>query len=183
VDCLEVAGKWLEGELEQDLELMRHVLECTGCSRMARGLRRVDTLVASAVVIAPPRDLQRRLSQLVIESTRPVPVPWYRQLVHFDFTNLLARPQMVAVQGLAALMLALASWQVFGWVSAVQPVIGDVGYAMELVAASPAAVYLGSVQIDFQSLGMWSVVGIAGWLISENGVLGRRIFSRGQRVP
>src|SRR5262249_34839314 len=98
-------------------------------------------------------------------------------------TNVLARPQMVAVQGLAAVMLALASWQIFGFVSAVQPVIGDVGYAMELVAASPAAVYLGSIQIDFQSLGIWSVVGIAGWLLSETGVIGRRLASRAQRVP
>jgi hypothetical protein len=183
VDCLEVANKWLVAEFREDLELMRHVAECTGCSRMARGLLRVDTLVAAAVVVTPPLELQRRLSQLVIESTRPAPLPWYRQIVHVDFSNLLARPQMVAVQGFAALMLALASWQIFGWVSAVQPVIGDVGYAMELVAASPAAVYLGSVQIDFQSLGIWSVVGIAGWLISENGVIGRRLASGGQRVP
>src|SRR5262249_3495825 len=105
VDCLEVANKWLLGEFREDLELMRHVAECTGCARMARGLTRVDTLVAAAVVVAPPLDLQRRLSQLVIESTQPAPLPWYRQIVQFDFSNLLARPQMVAVQGLAALLL------------------------------------------------------------------------------
>jgi hypothetical protein len=183
VDCLEVAEKWLVGELREDLELMRHAAECVGCARMARGLARVDTLLVAAVVVSPPLDLQRRLAQLVADSTMPVPVPWWRQILQFDFTNVVARPQMVAVQGLAALMLALASWQIFGFVSAVQPVIGDVGYAMELVAASPAAVYLGSVQIDFQSLGIWSVVGIAGWLISENGLVGRRIASRGQQVP
>jgi len=39
--------------------------------------------------------------------------------------------------GLAAVMLALASWQIFGVLSAFQPVVGDVGYAMELVAGSP----------------------------------------------
>ena len=183
MDCLEIANKWLLGELREDLELMRHVAECAGCARMARGLARVDKVLAAAVVVSPPLDLQRRLAQLVVNSTMPAPVPWWRQILQFDFTNLVARPQMVAVQGLAALMLALASWQIFGFMSAVQPVIGDVGYAMELVAASPAAVYLGSVQIDFQSLGIWSIVGIAGWLISENGVIGRRIASRGQRVP
>jgi hypothetical protein len=84
---------------------------------------------------------------------------------------------MVAAQGLAAVMVALASWQVFGWMSAFQPVIGDVGYAMQLVIASPAVVYLGGLQLDLQSLGIWSVVGVLGWLVSENGALGRRLSS------
>jgi hypothetical protein len=90
---------------------------------------------------------------------------------------------MVAAQGLAAVMLALASWTMFGWVSGVQPVIGDVAYAMELVAASPAVVYLGGIQLDFQSLGVWSLVGIAGWLVSENGLIGNRLGSGRPRLP
>ena len=74
-------------------------------------------------------------------------------------------------------MLALASWQVFGWLNLFRPVIGDVGYAMQLVAASPAAGYLGGLQIDLQSLTVWSLVGIVGWLVSENGLLGRQVAS------
>jgi len=87
------------------------------------------------------------------------------------------------VQGLAAIMLALSSWQVFGWLTAFRPEVGDVGYAMELVAASPAAVYLSGFQIDLQSLGLWSLVGIAGWLISEDGLIGRQLSSRRLRLP
>jgi len=78
--------------------------------------------------------------------------------------------------------LALASWQVFGWLTAFQPVVGDVGYAMELVVGSPAAVYLGGLQFDLQSMAIWSLVGIGGWLISEDGLIGRRLSSR-QRQP
>ena len=80
---------------------------------------------------------------------------------------------------------ALASWQVFGWMSLFRPVIGDPGYAMALVAASPAASYLGGLQIDVQSLALWSLVGAGGWLISENGVLGRRLasFTTRLRLP
>jgi hypothetical protein len=89
---------------------------------------------------------------------------------------------MVAAQGLAAVLLALASWQIFGWVTTFQPVVGDVAYALELVIASPAAVYMGGLQIDLQSLGLWSVVGIVGWLISEDGLIGRR-FSNRPRLP
>ena len=101
----------------------------------------------------------------------------------FDPATWLARPQMVAAQGLAAIMLALASWQVFGWLTAFRPVVGDVPYAMTLVAASPAAVYLGGFQIDLQSLGIWSLVGLAGWLISENGPIGSRLSSTRLHLP
>ena len=78
---------------------------------------------------------------------------------------------------LATILLALTTWQVFGWLSAFRPVVGDVGYAMELLAASPAAPYLGGLQIDLQSLALWSVIGLGGWVVSENGVLGRRVAS------
>jgi hypothetical protein len=90
---------------------------------------------------------------------------------------------MVAAQGLAAIMLALASWQVFGWLTAFQPVVGDVGYAMELVVGSPAAVYLGGLQFDLQSMVLWSLVGVGGWLVSEDGLIGRRLSSFRQRQP
>jgi hypothetical protein len=95
---------------------------------------------------------------------------------------LVLRPHVIAAQGLAAMMLALAGWQVFGFLSTVRPVVGDVGYAMQLVAASPAVVYLGGLPVDLQSLGLWSVVGIGGWLVSENGILGRRLSALASRL-
>ena len=102
----------------------------------------------------------------------------------FNLAGWLAqRPQMVAAQGLAAIMLALASWQIFGWMTAFQPVVGDAAYAMQLVAASPAAAYLSGLPFDLQSMGIWSAVGIGGWLISENGWLGRRFSATRLRLP
>jgi hypothetical protein len=120
----------------------------------------------------------------VATASRPRPLPWWRRLGELNLADWLTqRPQMVAAQGLAAVMLALASWQVFGWLSAFQPVVGDVGYAVQLVAGSPAAAYLASAQIDLPSLGLWSAVGVVGWLVSENGPIGRRIASSGLRLP
>jgi hypothetical protein len=49
---------------------------------------------------------------------------------------------------------------------------------MELVVGSPAASFLNGLPIDLQSLAMWSLVGIGGWLVSENGFIGRQLASR-----
>jgi len=176
MDCIEVSERLLAQEPGDDPELERHVADCAACAHMASGLHRLDSVLSATLLVSPPLELQQRLAQVVAAASQPAPLPWWRRLLEFDVTRVLAqRPQMIAVQGLASVMLALASWQIFGWLTTFQPVIGDVGYAVELVAASPAAVYLGSIQIDFQSLGIWSVVGIAGWLVSENGALGRRL--------
>lgn len=184
MDCLNVTDNLLADEAEHDAELEQHVASCEKCARVARGLGRLNGVLSATLVVTPPLELQTRLQQLALEAARPPSVPWWRQLVQLNLTTWLAqRPQMVAAQGLAAVMLALASWQVFGWVSAFQPVVGDVGYAVELVAASPAVAYLGTMQIDFQSLGIWSVVGIIGWLVSDSGAIGRRISSLGLRLP
>ena len=184
--CVEATERLLADEPGRDPELERHVATCASCAHVASGLTRLDAVLESTLVVAPPLDLQRRLAQLALEAARPESVPWWRRLGAFDLTGLgrlAQRPQMVAAQGLAAVMLALASWQIFGWLSTFQPVLGDVGYAVELVAASPAAAYLGSFQIDLQSLGLWSLVGIGGWLLSEDGLIGRRIAASGLRLP
>jgi hypothetical protein len=174
----------LADDVAVDADVGRHIAGCVRCSHVARGLERLDSVLSVTLVVEPPMALQQRLQQLALEAGKPARLAWWQQLPRLDVAHWLAqRPQMVAVQGLAAVMLALASWQIFGWLSAFQPVVGDVAYAMELVAASPAVAYLGSMQIDFQSLGMWSVVGIAGWLVSENGVIGRRIAASGLRLP
>ena len=145
---------------------------------MARGLVRVDQVLASALVVTPPLDLQRQLAQIAFDAARPEGQPWWKRITEFNFADWYGRPQMVAAQGLAAVMLALASWQIFGVLSAFQPVVGDVGYAMALVAGSPAASFVGGLPFDLQSLAMWSLVGVGGWLISENGFIGRRLSSR-----
>jgi hypothetical protein len=182
VDCIDIADRLLAAEAANDPELDRHVADCPRCSQLARGLQRLDVVLSSVVLAEPPIELQHSLAQLVREAARPQTQPWWQRLPDIG-RWLTERPQLAAAQGLAAIMLALASWQLFGWVSAFQPVVGNVGYALELVAASPAVAYVGNAQIDLQSLSLWSVVGIVGWLISENGVIGRRIASRGLRWP
>jgi hypothetical protein len=183
VQCVDVTERLLVDELGSDPELDRHVADCANCAHIARGLRRLDSVLTSVLVVAPPLDLQRQLTQLALEAARPRQAPWWSRLGQLNLSAWLTqRPQMVAAQGLAAIMLALASWQVFGWLTAFQPVVGDIGYAMELVVGSPAAMYLGGLQFDLQSMVVWSLVGIGGWLVSENGLIGRRFSSR-QRRP
>jgi hypothetical protein len=187
VRCADVVEQLLVDEPRSDPEVDLHVVACASCAQVARGVRRLDVVLSSAFVVAPPLDLQLQLAQLALDAAHPPKVPWWKgvsdALSQWNPAAWLAqRPQTVAAQGLAAVMLALASWQIFGWVTTFQPVVGDVAYAMELVMASPASVYMGGLQIDLQSLGLWSVVGVAGWLISENGLIGRRFTNR-QRLP
>jgi hypothetical protein len=183
VQCIDVTDRLLADDLEHDPVLRRHLDDCAVCAHVARGLQRVDDVLASTLLIAPPLDLQRQLAQLALEAARPESVPWWRRLGELNLTEWVGRPQMVAAQGLAAVMLALASWQVFGVLSAFQPVVGDVGYAVAQVAGSPAAGYLNGLPVDLQSLGLWSLVGIGGWLVSENGYIGRRLNSSRQQQP
>jgi len=184
MQCADVTERLLEDELATDAELERHVAGCARCSHVAGGLARLDAVLRSTLVVKPPRDLQRQLAQLANEAAVVQPLPWWRRLDQLDLTGWLAqRPQMVAAQGFATILLALTSWQIFGWLSAFRPVVGDVGYAMQLLAASPAVPYVGGLQIDLQSLGLWSVVGIAGWLVAEDGPIGRRLGSTRLRLP
>jgi anti-sigma factor RsiW len=183
--CSDVAERLLTDEPPYDSEVEAHVADCGRCARVSRGLQRLDRALSASLLLTPPPDLQRTLAQLVVEAARPAPsTPWWKRLPGFDLRELLGqRPQLVWAQGLAAVALALASWQVFGWVNMLQPYIGDPGYAIELVAGSPAAAYLGSIQIDLQSLSLWSVVGVVGWLLSEAGPIGRRLASTRLRLP
>ena len=184
MQCADVAERLLVDDLRSDPELDQHVADCPRCTHTARKIAHLDAVLGSALVVAPPIELQQRLAQLAVGAARPPSVPWWSRLGQFNLADLLAqRPQMVAAQGIAAVLLALSSWQIFGLLSALHPVVGDVGYAMELVAASPAVVYLGGLQIDLQGLGLWSVVGVFGWLLSEDGLIGRRIASSGLRLP
>ena len=188
MQCVDVTDRLLADEPGTDPELELHLSSCASCAHVARGLSRLGDVLRTSLVVTPPLELQEQLLALAWSAAKPQPKPWWMRVPELvGQLNVAAwlaqRPQMIAAQGLAAVMLALASWQIFGWVSAFQPVVGDVAYAMELVAASPAAADLGTVQIDFQSLGLWSLVGIAGWLISEDGLIGRRLGSTGLRLP
>jgi hypothetical protein len=188
VQCIDVTEQLLVDKLGSDPELDRHVASCAHCAHLLHGLNRLDAVLMSSLVVAPPLELQHQLAQLPVDYARPQTTSWWARATsaigQLNLANGLAqRPQMVAAQGLAAVMLALASWQVFGWMTTFQPVVGDVVYAMELVVASPASLYLGGLQLDVQSLGLWSLVGIGGWLVSENGWLGRRLSATRLTLP
>lgn len=172
MQCNDITELLLAPEHEPALE--RHVEACPRCKHMARALGRVNAVLQSTLVCEPPLALQQQLLELV-PAQAPRRAPWWSRLFsgEFNLGQLVLQPNVIGVQGLAAIMLALASWQLFGWLNTFQPVVGDVGYAVQLVASSPASVYLGGMQIDVQSLGLWSLVGLGGWLISENGLIGR----------
>lgn len=182
MDCVDIIHRLLVRDDGHDPEVDAHVADCSRCTQLTRGLVRLDAVLMSTVVVEPPLELQRALAQLALTAGTPQVVPWWRRLPEIA-RSLTERPQLVAAQGLAAIMLALASWQIFGWMSTFQPVVGNVAYAFELVAASPAVAYIGNVQIDFQNLGLWSAVGIVGWLVSENGLIGRRLAASGLHLP
>ena len=166
---------------EADPELDRHVQACARCAHLARGLGRLNAVLQSTLVCEPPPDLQRQLADLALgAAARPRRASWWSRLFGIDLGSFkpgewALRPNVVAAQGLAAVMLALAGWQVFAWLNTFQPVVGDVGYAVELVATSPAAAYVGGMQLDLQSLSLWSLVGLLGWLVSDNTPIGRRL--------
>jgi len=178
MQCVDVTDRLLGPELQKDAELDLHLEDCRACARVKRGLKRVDSVLAGTLIAAPPLDLQRQLAQIALAAAKPESAPWWRRLSQVNVMEWLARPQMVAAQGLAAVMLAIASWQLFGLLSTFQPVVGDVGYAMALVAGSPAAGFVNALPFDLPSLAMWSAVGLGGWLVSENGVIGRRLAGK-----
>lgn len=188
MQCVDVPDRLLVAEPGLDSELDRHVAGCAPCARMARGIGHVDRLLRSTLIVSPPPELQRELANLVLDAARaPSNKPWWARVVEtlapLDPAHAAHWPRTFAAQGLAAVMLALASWQLFGWLSALQPMLGDVSYAVELVIASPAVAYLGGLQLDLQNLVLWSLVGIIGWFLSEDGLIGRRIVSRGLHLP
>src|SRR5262249_51502341 len=155
MQCIDTHDRLLADYPQHDAELTAHVAECSRCTHIANGLKRVDQIARASLIIVPPLELQHQLAQIALQAARPQPRPWWQQLPRFDLSAWLAQsPQMSGAQSLAALLVGLASWQVFGWLSAVQPVVGDVGYAMQLVAGSPAGSYLSGVQIDLQGLGL-----------------------------
>jgi anti-sigma factor RsiW len=176
VQCAGVVDQLLAADDNSDLqaEVERHLADCTGCATLAQRLGRLDSVLESALVLGPPLELQRQLADLARAAARPAQVPWWLRLRAWLDGLLPARPSLAIAQGLASLMLVLAGWQVLGFLNTFTPMVGDVPYAVQLVASSPAAAYLGGLQsFDAQSLLLWSGVGFVGWLFSESGPIGR----------
>ena len=179
MECASVVEQVLlaDDDLDLQTEVRAHVAECARCAALARRVGHLDGLLHSTLVVEPPAELQRQLLAVARAQARPQvaqPVAWWSRLRAWFDHALLARPSVAIAQGMAALMLLLAGWQALGWLNTTTPMLGDVPYAVELVASSPAVAYLSGIQgLDIQSLLIWSGVGFVGWLFSESGPLGR----------
>jgi anti-sigma factor RsiW len=180
VQCAGVVDQLLaaDDELGVQAEVEQHLRGCDRCTTLAQRLGRLNGVLQSALVAEPPAELQRQLAELARAAAAPVDEPgWWQRLRAWFDGLVVARPNLAIAQSLAALMLVLAGWQVLGWLNTFTPMVGDVPYAVELVASSPAAAYLGGLQsFDVQSLLIWSGIGFVGWLVSESGPL--RVVSR-----
>lgn len=180
MQCLDATELLLADERERSDDLDQHVRGCARCASVMRGIGRLDVVVHAAIVIAPPIDLQRDLNRLVWDHVAGRPW-WQRVLGWADSPS--TSPRRLAFQGLATMTAAVVGWQVFGAVANVQPVVGDTAYALQLVMASPASAYVSGMHLDLQSLGVWSVVGLIGWAVSDDGVLAGRLAALRRRLP
>jgi anti-sigma factor RsiW len=176
VQCASVVDQLLAADDDLDLqtEVDRHLTDCDRCATLARRLGRLEGVLQTALVVEPPVELQAHLAELAWAAARPGQPAWWLRLRAWFDSLVLARPNLAIAQGLAALMLVVAGWQVLGWLNTFTPMVGDVPYAVELVASSPAAAYLSGLQsFDAQTLLIWTGVGFVGWLFSESGPIGR----------
>src|SRR5690348_14640441 len=125
MQCADVAELLLAPEGDAGADVDQHVASCARCAPIARGVARLNTVLASALVMEPPMRLQLKLQQLVIETAQPRALPWWRRALNgeINLNWLSVRPNVFAAQGLATLMVALASWQIYGWVTAFRPVV------------------------------------------------------------
>ena len=175
MQCAGVVDQLLLADDDVDLltEVERHLADCVRCATVARRLGRLEGVLQSALVVEPPAELQLQLAQMARAAAHPARAPWWQRLRAW-FDGLLTRPNLAIAQGLAVLMLVVSGWQVVGWLNTFTPMVGDVPYAVELVASSPAAAYLSGLQsFDAQGLLIWSAIGFVGWLFSESGPIGR----------
>ena len=187
MQCVDAAERLLADEPRSSRSRAgRHVAECAACAHVAGGLRAAgrgpgldaDRRAAAGSAAAAGADCAGR-------GAARRRLPWWTAMLARTRRDRLAdaAPQTVAVQGLAAIMLRAGE-------------LAGLRLALGLPASrrrrrvrdgagrrSPAVAYLGGIPIDLQSLGMWSLVGIAGWLISENGLIGRRLAASGLRLP
>jgi predicted anti-sigma-YlaC factor YlaD len=167
VDCDEVGARLFAGDAGDD-ELLAHAGACPGCRLMAARVAQLDAVLSASLLETPPLVLQQRLLALA----QPTPIASWREALAL----LLTRPHATLAHAFAAICVVLAGWQVFVWLSGVGAVVGDIPYALQLLASSPALTYLGGVQTDAPALAAWSAVGVAAWSVSESGPLHELVF-------
>ncbi len=165
--CHDVAARVFAGDAS-DLDLIEHADACPRCRLVAARVAQLDLILGATLLEPPPLVLQERLLAL----TQPTPITSWRHALGL----ILTRPHATLAHAFAAICVVLAGWQVFVWLGNAGAAIGDIPYALQLIASSPASAYLGGVQADVPALATWSAVGAAAWAISETGPLHELVF-------
>ncbi len=165
--CDDIAARLFSGDAG-DGDLLEHADACPRCRLVAGRVTQLDLILRSALLEPPPLVLQQHLLAL----TQPTPITSWRHALGL----ILTRPHATLAHAFAAICVVLAGWQVFVWLSNAGAVVGDIPYALQLIASSPATAYLGGVQADAPALVTWSAVGAAAWAISESGPLHELVF-------
>ena len=122
---------------------------------------RVDAALRTSLVVEPPMALQARLRPLALTGDG---LGWLPSL----WQTLRARPAVLAGQLAALAVLAYAVVQLVSWLGTLPVVVGDIPYAFELLALSPAVDVLGQLEGVLQQLGLWLLIGAAGWLLAQS---------------
>jgi anti-sigma factor RsiW len=151
-----------------------HTADCARCAAIAARVRRLDAILGATLLEEPPLALQRQLLALV--EAEWAPAHWWDVALAVVASDWVTRPHRALANAFAAICVVLAGWQVFAWLSSAVATIGDVPYALQLIASSPALAYLGDVQIDVPSLLAWSLVGALAWAVSERGPMHEWVF-------
>ncbi len=189
MDCVTVRAELLAGsDAASQPEVASHLDACERCARVSERARQLDALVRPALLAAPPAGLQARLLALARASARatgrtaeapraasPSALPRRSSVGPW-------RPNVAVAQLATAALVALAGWQAIGWLNALPAAVGDVLYALQVVLASPALHYVGTLSEDLQGLLLWLAVGLVGWMVSEAGPL-RSLFAPPRELP
>jgi hypothetical protein len=175
VRCSDVAALLLAPDSDETRAdaVAAHTASCARCAIVAARVRQLDAVLGTTLVEEPPLALQQQLLALV--QTQPAGSHWWDVLA-FSTSLWVVRPHSALAHAFAAICVLLAGWQVFAWLSTAIATIGDVPYALQLIASSPAPTYLGDVQIDIPALVAWSLVGLGAWAVSESGPMHEWVF-------
>ena len=186
MQCRDVAERLLAPEPDEQAELREHLEQCPRCAFASGRVEQLDRLLRATLVSDPPQELQQRLlglaysasvelraqAQAQAQAATEETVPFWRRLLP-GLPAVRFSPNLAIAQGFATLSVILAGWQVFAWLSSFRPVLGDPGFALELLVSSPAVAYLSSLplpfSLDLQSLVAWSLVGLAAWIVFPEG--------------
>ena len=128
-----------------------------------------DERLRAALMLEPPAELRLRLTALAYAAgaeQQAVPaqdVSSDGRLGRAKRLGWLADP----AGWIAAIVLAAALWQGYGWLAASTLVLGDVVDAVGLLATLPALPSLGDFGLDPIALALWCIVAAIAWLVAE----------------